>query len=167
MNAIWKSRDRLERSLRDGRPQPRQQVVDSISARVSSRPSPRPARLRLSLAGAFTAVLVVALSAFGGLGYAATAVGHAADSAAHFVSPPPHDPHGSGNAPSQNGSSGQGEASGSGASSAQGEYGHKVVVCHNGGEISIDESAMGAHLALGDTPGACAPGDPHGQSHSR
>src|SRR5262249_51638526 len=92
MRAIWKSRDTLERRLRDGRPTPRQQVVDSISALVSSRPTPRSAKLRLGLAGAFSAVFVVSLAAFGGLGYAATAVSHVANSAAHFVSPPQHDP---------------------------------------------------------------------------
>jgi hypothetical protein len=163
MRAIWKSRDALERRLRAGRPQPRQEVVDSISALVSSRPSPRSAQLRLSLAGAFTAVFVVALAAFGGLGYAATAVSHAASSAAHLVSPPPHDPPGSGHgggAPSPNANGG------GGASSAQGQYGDKVDVCHNGGEISIDSSALGAHLALGDTLGACPAGDPPGHSHS-
>jgi hypothetical protein len=153
MRAFWKSRDTLERRLRDGRPQPRQQVVDSISALVSSRPSPRSAQLRLSLAGAFTAVFVVALAAFGGLGYAATAVNHAADLAVHVVSPPGHD------------RSGSNQGAGSGASSAEGQYGHKVEVCHNGGEIWIDSNALGAHLALGDTPGDCPAGDPHGHGH--
>jgi hypothetical protein len=165
MRAIRNSRDPLERRLRDSRPQPRPQVVDSISALVSSRPSSRSAQLRLSLAGAFTAVFVVALAAFGGLGYAATAVTHAANSAVHIVSPPQHDPPGSGKgggAPSQNGNGGVGN----GASSAQGQYGNKVDLCHNGGEISIDSSALGAHLALGDTLGPCPAGDPHGQSHT-
>ena len=168
MRAIWKTRDALERRLRDGRPQPRQQVVDSISALVSSRPNPRPAKLRLGLAGAFTAVFVVSLAAFGGLGYAATAVSHAANSAAHFVSPPQHDPSDNGNAgPSQKGNSGPGsnQGVGNGASSAEGQYGQKVDVCHNGVEISIDSSALGAHLAVGDTLGACPPGDPPGHSH--
>jgi hypothetical protein len=52
-----------------------------------------------------------------------------------------------------------------GESSAEGQYGHKVEVCHNGGEIWIDSSALGAHLALGDTLGSCPAGDPHGHGH--
>ncbi|MBN1564082.1 MAG: hypothetical protein JXA10_09585 [Anaerolineae bacterium] len=32
---------------------------------------------------------------------------------------------------------------------------HKVLVCHNGITLEIDESALDAHLAQGDTEGAC------------
>ena len=41
-------------------------------------------------------------------------------------------------------------------SAAHSQYGHhKVTICHNGHTITIDEDALPAHLAHGDTLGPC------------
>lgn len=41
------------------------------------------------------------------------------------------------------------------ASAPQAEHLDKVVICHKGHTIKVDESAVAAHLAHGDTLGAC------------
>lgn len=45
----------------------------------------------------------------------------------------------------------------SGISSAQAVY-NKVLICHKGHEINVDENAVPAFLSQGDTLGACPPG---------
>lgn len=42
-----------------------------------------------------------------------------------------------------------------GPSSAGAQYGSKVTLCHKGHMISVDSNAVSAHLAAGDTLGAC------------
>ena len=69
-------RDReLEGMLRAARPAPRDELVRSISRRVGTRPTGVP---RVALAGALSSVMLVALAAVGGIGYAANAVSGAA-----------------------------------------------------------------------------------------
>ncbi len=43
----------------------------------------------------------------------------------------------------------------SGPSSSAAQYGSKVTLCHKGHTISVDSNAVSAHLAAGDTLGAC------------
>ena len=74
-------RDRqVERLLRAARPQPSAELMRSLTPR-------RAPRRQLALAGALTAVLLVALSAVGGASYAANAVNHAVKVAKTVVAP--------------------------------------------------------------------------------
>jgi hypothetical protein len=41
------------------------------------------------------------------------------------------------------------------SSSAEYQYGRKIVLCHNGNTIQVDQSSLSMHLAHGDTRGAC------------
>ena len=66
----------IEAELRAGRPAPRESFVRELSDELRSAPSPR-ARRRLAFAAAMSAAILVALSAVGGLGYAASATSHA------------------------------------------------------------------------------------------
>jgi uncharacterized protein YraI len=51
---------------------------------------------------------------------------------------------------------GTGETPGDGSETPPpGQENHKVTICHKGHTITIDESALPAHLAHGDTLGAC------------
>jgi hypothetical protein len=149
MTGFWKRGDELERQLRAGRPEPRSEFVHALADNVSGR-SRRSARLRVGFAGAISVAAVVSLSAFGGLGYAASAAKHAADQAQAVVT-------GATNDAGQNNSSGEDANS---VSSAQGQYGKKVTVCHHTPSghnvtITISINALPAHLALGDTRGTC------------
>src|SRR4051794_38902633 len=74
----------LEARLRAERPQPPASLMRSLTPR---RPAPR---RQLAFAGGLTAALVIALSAVGGVSYAANALKHAAKSAAHAVTPKSH-----------------------------------------------------------------------------
>src|SRR3990172_8839731 len=72
MGGNWSRRRKpldLERELRESRPEPRDDFVRSLAERV--RPDRRVplAPLRIGLAAALTAALLVALAAFGGFSY--------------------------------------------------------------------------------------------------
>lgn len=62
----------LEQQLRDARPEPGRDFVQSLVSEVRARRHSRPS-FRLAFAGGLTATLFVALSAVGGIGYAAAA----------------------------------------------------------------------------------------------
>jgi hypothetical protein len=62
----------VEGVLRANRPEPRDELVRDLAARAHAGPAPR-SHARLALAGALSVVMLVALAAVGGLGYAATA----------------------------------------------------------------------------------------------
>lgn len=62
----------LEQQLRDARPEPGRDFVQSLVSEVRARRHSRPS-FRLAFAGGLTATLLVALSAVGGIGYAAAA----------------------------------------------------------------------------------------------
>ena len=88
MRRFWKRGDGLERELRAQRPEPRKEFLRALESRMSGDRYRRPARsLRVGLVGALTAAMLVALAAFGGLGYAATGVSHAVTAATHVVAP--------------------------------------------------------------------------------
>jgi hypothetical protein len=73
------------------------------------------------------------------------------------------------------GNGSKGDAQGDDNGSDDDQYGHKVVICHhppgnpdNAHTITVDQSAVPAHLAHGDTLGPCPPkshGDDHGKGH--
>lgn len=79
----------LERRLSAERPAPPSPLVDEIVSRFEAEPSApvrsSAARMRRSLALAVAVAMVVALSAFGGLGYAQNAVTQVAEGTAHAV----------------------------------------------------------------------------------
>jgi hypothetical protein len=103
-------------------------LADRELARWRRRP-----RARLALAGAFSTVLLIALAAVGGLGYAATAVNSATHAATRVLEP---------NKPQvvdQN--------------AATDQYGKKVPMCHKGKTIYVAEDAVPARLRQGDTLG--------------
>jgi hypothetical protein len=101
----------------------------------SDRAYTRSSGLRLAFAGGFTTVLLVGLSAVGGMSYAASAVKHAAQHAGWVKI-----------AASQ---------SSPDSTAAEAQYVKKVTVCHKGKTISISKSALPAHLKQGDTVGKC------------
>jgi hypothetical protein len=73
---FWKGRgvDRLAEELRTSRPQPRKEFVHMLAKQVSRQHRPRVASARVAFAGALTLVMLVAMAAFGGVGYAASSV---------------------------------------------------------------------------------------------
>ena len=89
MRGFFRSRDEgldLERELRAGRPQPRDEFVQMLEDRVRETPR-RAARggFRIAFVGAITACMLFALAAVGGLGQAASAVGDVAVTAQRIV----------------------------------------------------------------------------------
>jgi hypothetical protein len=113
------------------------------------RSSPRSSKAALGLAAALTTAIVVAVVGFGQLGYAATSVTHAVQTAAHVVVPAR-----SAVAP---------------LSSAAAQYGEKVNICAvepNGKQhtISISKKAEAAYLAEHPNAfaGSCGEFRPHG-----
>ena len=75
----------LEDRLRAERPRPSDELVRALTPRRRTSP-----RRQIAFAGGLTALLLVALSAVGGVSYAATAVGHAVEVAAKVVVPTTH-----------------------------------------------------------------------------
>jgi hypothetical protein len=131
--------DGLERELRAARPEPRQEFLSAVESRISRESGRRRAgSLRLGLAGAVTAAMVISLAAFGGLGYAATGVGNAVKTAVHVV------------APAKN------AAANSPATSARAQY--FVEVCYKGHTLRVDSHAEDALIANGAKSGACGAG---------
>jgi hypothetical protein len=165
MTGFWKRGDELERKLRAERPEPRSEFVHALADHVLSRRYRASSRLRVVFAGAITTAVVVSLSAFGGLGYAASAAKHAADQAQAVVNGVSHD-EGQGNKHDEGQGNKHDDAQDNNSdeddsvSSAQGQYDKKVTICHHTGSgknvtITISVNALPAHLAHGDTIGPC------------
>jgi hypothetical protein len=88
MNLFSRRGNKLERDLRAARPRPSGELVSRIEGRIRSE---QPARVRRSFRVAvpvtLTAVMIGSLAAVGGVGYAATSVGHAVKAVTHVFSP--------------------------------------------------------------------------------
>jgi hypothetical protein len=133
----------LEHELRRDRPEPGKDFVCQLTARIAADAPQRPARRTgLAFAGALTSLLVVALAAFGGIGYASSAARGVARTAEKVVAP---------------------KAKDAAQSSAAAQYVGKVTICHHTGSpnhpfvtITISRNALQAHLKHGDTIGPCS-----------
>lgn len=89
MRGFFRRRDEgldLERELRAGRPQPKDEFVQKLEGRIRETPK-RAARggFRIAFVGAITACMLFALASVGGLGQAASAVGDVAVTAQRIV----------------------------------------------------------------------------------
>jgi hypothetical protein len=132
--------DDLERRLRRGRPEPREDFVQSLAERVrDDRQRSHGRALRVAFAGALTAAMLAALASVGGLGYAAGS----AKSAWHVVTHKAT--HKAANR----------DQSRLLRTSAAFQYGGKALICHKGRTISVSVNAVPAHLRHGDTLGPC------------
>jgi hypothetical protein len=80
-------RRRLARELAEHAPQPREEPLAGIVARIERQARRRHARARLAAAAGLSAALAAALGSVGGIGYAATAVGQAAGTVKKIVTP--------------------------------------------------------------------------------
>jgi Cu/Ag efflux protein CusF len=133
----------LEHELRLYRPRPVDDFFRQVTTRILADAPQRPARrLSLAFAGALASLLIAAFAAFGGIGYAASAAKGVARTAHQVVSPD------SKNAVGQ--------------LAAADQYVGKVTICHHTGSrthpfvtITINRSALPAHLKHGDTEGPC------------
>jgi hypothetical protein len=79
--------DALERELRGERPRPSDALLSRIEGRLREDATPRRRSFRYAVPGALTAAMILALASVGGVGYAATSVGHAAAAVAHVFVP--------------------------------------------------------------------------------
>lgn len=136
----------LEDELRRARPEPRPEFLAMLSDRV--RESRRPARspMRLAFAAALSIGVLVALSAVGGLGYAASAVQSATHAVVQVVKPAK-----------------AGKPRIVKSSAAADQYGPRTVtICHRPGTpaektLHVPPSAVPAHRRHGDIIGSsCA-----------
>ncbi len=89
MTGFFKRGDRLEGELRAARPRPSDQLVSRIEGRIhAERPSlAHRGSFRIAVPVALTAVMVGALAAVGGVGYAATSIESAAKAVSHVFVP--------------------------------------------------------------------------------
>jgi hypothetical protein len=75
----------LEAELRSNRPEPSRELVHKLESQVRSHRDARAGSFRVVFAGALAAGVLTALASVGGLGYAATGVGQAAEKAKRIV----------------------------------------------------------------------------------
>jgi hypothetical protein len=86
----WRKRHEgldLEAELRAGRPEPSSEFVHRLEARVRNERRSGAGSLRVAFVGAVTAVMLLALAAVGGVGYASSAAQDAAVSVKRVVTP--------------------------------------------------------------------------------
>jgi hypothetical protein len=148
LSKFW---NRSRRSAAEGpayHPRPRPEFSQQLAARVHQSRRSSFGRARLAYAGGLTAVLLVALGAFGGLGYAATGGKQAAKAATQLFSK------------GQEGKSSAGDLARFKApeTPAQNQYrGQRCTIRHRTGNgrfiiIEIAGEAVPAHMAHGDPP---------------
>lgn len=182
MNSFFKrgKDSELERELRRNRPQPRDEFVQMLSNRVE-----RESRLRRSLrsrvagVAVASAVMLAAVGAFGGIGYAANGVKDVVKVAQSVVVAAKGDTKksnsdnkggkgdnkgGNGDNKGGNGDNKGGNGNNNGKGDNGGkpddkQYGHKKKICHEPGPhqrtIEVGDDAVPAHLAHGDYLGEC------------
>jgi len=135
LKRFWNRQDELERRL-SNRPAPPPRLVDTVLRQFgTATPSRQRSSFRLGLAAAVSVGMLVALSALGGLGYAASSVQHAVRAAVQVVGP---------STPQR--------ADQPTLNAAAAQYGQKVTICHvtpNGKQhtVSISQSAAASFLA--------------------
>lgn len=86
----WRKRHEafdLEAELRAGRPEPAPEFVHRLEARVRHDGRTRAGSLRVAFVGALTGIMLLALAAVGGVGYASSAARDAAVSVKRVVAP--------------------------------------------------------------------------------
>jgi hypothetical protein len=158
----------VERELSSNRPAARPELARTIVARINKEGRPfRVGSLRLGFAAGLTAAMLLALAGFGGLGDIASAAKGTASTIQQVMnSPEPSsvNSRGSGNSRDEANSPGGSNSGDVGLSSSASanQYGNSVVICHrppgnpdNRHTLIVGESAVAAHLAHGDTIGAC------------
>jgi hypothetical protein len=142
MKSFWRHGDRLERDLRANRPEPSADFMQALESKVAGKAYRRPGRpIRLGLAAALTAGMLVAVGAFGGFSYAATGVSHAVTAATHVVAPAHHAAPALKRTP---------------LTSAQAQY--LVAMCFLRHTIYVDSHAVRILERLGATVGPCKGG---------
>lgn len=88
MSRFWSQESegaKLDRELRKARPEPRKDFVEALAMEIRGRGRSR-APLRVAFAGGLTVVLLSALAAVGGIGYAAAAPAKAVNAVVNAVS---------------------------------------------------------------------------------
>jgi hypothetical protein len=86
----WRKRHEafdLDAELRAGRPEPAPEFISRLEARVRHDGRSRVGSLRVAFVGALTAVMLLALAAVGGVGYASSAASDAAVRVQRVVAP--------------------------------------------------------------------------------
>jgi len=139
LKRFWPRReDEFAREVRANGPELRGEFVRSLTKRVeaSGRRTRLYAASRLAFASAITVLALGTLASFGGLGYAASGTRTAVTAVKRVVAPA--------------------KPTRVNRSAAQDQYQpQKVTICHKGHTITIAQAALPAHLAHGDTVGAC------------
>jgi hypothetical protein len=158
---LFRRGNSLERRLRAERPMPPEALVTQLTAQIerSAPPARRRSSMRLGLAAAVSAVFLVLLAGFGGLGRAASSASHVALTAAHVVAPV----HTSAAAPASTSAGGPPIAPLTSVSAAQFQYGLFTPVCHvlrNGSHTTVYIPTFLVPLWLvvfpNDTVGSCS-----------
>jgi len=166
--------DSLDRRLRASRPEPRPDIVEEVASQIRGHGGHRRLSPRPGIAVALTAVLLAAMGATGGLGYAASGAKEAAVKAKNIVAPAPAPKAAAAKPAAAQPSKGQGAANKPAAGKATpagDQYGKdRETICHrtpsgNAKTLVLPAKAAQAHLDNhhdnhndnhpDDTPGPC------------